>query len=87
MITADDPPAEIANGEVVTASVPMLIDAKQIARLLGISKRHLARLVHDGEFPRPLRLGTSSRWSASDYNDYVTRLRERQDNKRRSRQP
>ena len=65
--------------------VPKLIDAEQIAGLLAISERHLARLVHDGEFPKPMKLGHSARWLASDYNAYVERLRLRREIKRRGR--
>lgn len=60
-----------------TATVPRLIDGDTLAGLLGINRRHLQRLVHAGEFPKPLMLGHNTpRWPASDYNAYVARLRE-----------
>lgn len=67
--------ADIDQEASVRASVPRLMEGKQIAGLLQISKRHFDRLVHDGEFPKPLRIGNCSRWYASDYVAYVERLR------------
>ncbi len=65
-------------------TVPRLIGADRIAELLQVSRRQLNRLVHDGEFPKPVLLGgTQRRWLASDYNAYVARLRERQTKARR----
>ena len=41
----------------------LLITSAEVARLLGISQRHLANLVKDGKLPPPIRLGYSVRWS------------------------
>jgi excisionase family DNA binding protein len=68
---------------VVATAIPALIDADEIARLLGISKRHLQRLVHGGEFPRPLKIGGCSRWSTETYTAYVARLQAKQAGRRR----
>jgi predicted DNA-binding transcriptional regulator AlpA len=76
---------EIDRAASVHELVPRLIDADQIADLLHVSKRHFARLVHVGEFPKPVRIGGSSRWPASDYNAYVERLRVQRESKRRGR--
>lgn len=67
-----------------SATVPRLIDAKEITGLLKISERQLRRLVHIGEFPRPLMLGhNTKRWPASDFNAYLAKLRERQMKRKR----
>ena len=42
-------------------SVPML-DTTQFADLLGVSARHLRRLVDTGKAPPPVRLGACVRW-------------------------
>lgn len=73
-------------GEVSTVAVPKMIDADQVALLLDISKRHLARLVHDGEFPKPLRIGRATRWPATDVIVYLQKLRlQREHRPRRGR--
>lgn len=66
-----------------TVSVPKVCDADQIAGILDISKRHFMRLVHVGEFPRPLRIGRASRWPASDVTGYLDKLRARREHKPR----
>jgi excisionase family DNA binding protein len=75
-----------AGGEVEegrTVSVPKVCDADQIAGILDISKRHFMRLVHVGEFPRPMLIGRSARWSASDVTGYLDKLRARREHKPR----
>jgi len=41
----------------------MLIDIKKFAELLGVSTRHVRRLIDEGRCPQPLRLGKCCRWS------------------------
>ena len=70
--------------EVVEAvRVPKMIDADRIASLLDISKRHLLRLVHDGEFPKLMLIGRASRWPASDVAVYLDKLRKERARKQR----
>jgi excisionase family DNA binding protein len=68
--------------ETTEATVPQLIDGDRIAELLQVSRRTLDRLVHDGEFPKPLRIGGAARWRASDYAAYVERLAAKQAKRR-----
>ena len=77
--------AEIERDAAATVMVPKLIGIKQVAALLGVSRRHLAYLVHAGDFPKPLKIGTRSLWKASEYAGYVERLRERQAEAERKR--
>lgn len=72
---------EVEEGGTVT--VPKVCDADQIADILDISKRHFMRLVHAGEFPRPLRIGRASRWPASDVTGYLDKLRARREHRSR----
>jgi predicted DNA-binding transcriptional regulator AlpA len=69
-----DNPASLDSGIDRTERVPALIDADTITQLLKVSRRTLERLVHDGEFPKPLHIGVNARWRASDYAAYVERL-------------
>lgn len=40
-----------------------LLDAPAAGRMLGVSARHLYRIVDSGDAPTPRRLGRSVRWS------------------------
>lgn len=61
--------------ETTTAIVPRLMRKRQIVDLLQISPRQFDQLVHDGKFPKPLKIGSCSCWQAGDYAAYVAKLR------------
>lgn len=48
-----------------------MIDRKELAGMLGISVRHLARLVRDGEVPAPRRLGRCVRFLLDDIERWL----------------
>ena len=50
-----------ASGTRATAS-PVMLDIEAFAGLLGVSTRHLRRLVDAGKAPQPVRLGGCVRW-------------------------
>ncbi len=53
-MTATDQPTEPA----------LLLDVTAVARLLGVSTRHVWRMSDAGEFPRPVAVGAKlKRWS------------------------
>ncbi len=41
---------------------PRMIDVAAIAKLLGVSSRHVYRLVDSSRMPRPIKLGGANRW-------------------------
>lgn len=49
----------------------LLIDAKQAAKLLKISERHLWRMADSGKMPRPVRIGNAVRWSLEGLTKWV----------------
>jgi excisionase family DNA binding protein len=53
-----------------------LLTLEQAAEILAISKRTLERLIVSGEFPRPLKIGRSSRVSSEDLDSYLTQLQQ-----------
>ena len=55
-------------------STDTLLTRKEAAERLAISKRTLEREIARGKFPRPLKIGRSSRWPASDVLQYLERL-------------
>ncbi|AHK20253.1 AlpA family protein [Yersinia ruckeri] len=42
-----------------------------ITRLLGVSDKWIYRLIKDGAFPKPIKLGRSSRWLQSEVEAWL----------------
>ncbi|HGW5507283.1 TPA: helix-turn-helix transcriptional regulator [Citrobacter koseri] len=51
-----------------------LIDMLFITTLTGLTDKWFYKLIKDGEFPKPIKLGRSSRWLQSEVENW---LRER----------
>ncbi|MBZ7461434.1 helix-turn-helix domain-containing protein [Klebsiella michiganensis] len=47
-------------------SEDQFVDMAFITRLLGVSDKWIYRLIKDGLFPKPIKLGRSSRWLQSE---------------------
>ncbi len=56
------------------AEVHHLLTLNHAAGRLTISRRTLERLISDGRFPHPVKIGRSSRVLLSDLNAYVAKL-------------
>ena len=54
--------------------VDQLLRAEEVAMKLGVSRRSVYRLVARGELQGPVRVGTCSRFPASEVQAYVERL-------------
>ena len=54
-----------------TESERLALPAADVAKLLGISQRHLYTLNASGQLPRPIRLGRSVRWRADELRDWL----------------
>ncbi len=50
---------------------PLLIGAKELALLLGVSVRHLRRMDAAGELPRPVTLGKRVLWRTEEIQRWV----------------
>lgn len=48
-----------------------LIDVNDVAKMLGVSSRHVYRLADGGRMPRPLKLGGAVRWSMKTINEWI----------------
>ena len=47
--------------------VDRLLRRREVEEITGVSRSAIYRLMHNGEFPRPVRVGTAAvRWRASD---------------------
>ena len=52
-------------------SEPVLIDIRDVARLLGCSARHVEDLVREKKAPEPIRLGRLRKWRAESILRWV----------------
>ncbi len=48
------------------------IDMKFITQLTGLTDKWFYKLIQDGEFPKPIKFGRSSRWLKSDVELWLT---------------
>lgn len=54
-----------------------LVDMKFITKLTGLTDKWFYKLIQDGEFPKPIKLGRSSRWLRSEVKQWLqTRIAE-----------
>ena len=49
-----------------------LLSAKEMAKLLGLSKRQVHRLNSCGKLPSPIRIGGSVRWANSTIQSWIS---------------
>jgi prophage regulatory protein len=52
-------------------SLPLLWAMPRLISHLQISRSQIYQLIQDGEFPKPLKLGRSSRWIQSDIKKWI----------------
>lgn len=48
-----------------------LLTCDQVAELLGCSTRLVFKLVKSGELPRPIKIGTNSRWRERTISEWI----------------
>ena len=56
------PAAGPAAGDTRANPSPVMLDVEHVAALLGVSIRHVRRLVDAGKAPQPAKLGGCRRW-------------------------
>jgi excisionase family DNA binding protein len=56
-----------------TNSVPVLINAEELARIMDVSERTLWRLLSGGKLPRPVRIGRNTRWRLAEVMEWIER--------------
>ena len=47
------------------------IDMKFVTQLTGLSDKWFYKLIQDGLFPKPIKLGRASRWLKSDVEEWL----------------
>lgn len=55
------------------------IDMLYITNDSGFTSRYFYKLINNGKFPAPIKLGRSSRWLLKDYSEWKARHIERRD--------
>ncbi|ELY1861805.1 helix-turn-helix transcriptional regulator [Serratia marcescens] len=59
----------------MTNKYPLLsdqfVDMAFITRLTGLTDKWFYKLIKDGDFPKPIKLGRSSRWLQSEVNVWL----------------
>jgi excisionase family DNA binding protein len=50
---------------------PLTLDVREVAQLLGVSKRTVYRLLDAGEIPKPMKLRNATRWRRTDSELFV----------------
>ncbi|CAI1963141.1 helix-turn-helix transcriptional regulator [Serratia quinivorans] len=48
-----------------------MVDMVFITEYTGLSNKWFYKLIQDGEFPKPIKLGRSSRWLKSEIENWV----------------
>ena len=48
-----------------------LVDMRFITKLTGLTDKWFYKLIKDGEFPKPVKLGRSSRWLKSEVENWL----------------
>ncbi|MEC4046068.1 MULTISPECIES: helix-turn-helix transcriptional regulator [Proteus] len=58
-----------------TTNYPLLndqfVDMKFITHLTGLTDKWFYKLIQEGEFPKPIKLGRSSRWLKSEVEQWL----------------
>lgn len=48
-----------------------MVDMKFITQYTGLTDKWFYKLIQDGEFPKPIKLGRSSRWLKSEVEQWL----------------
>ena len=59
-----------------------LLDQKELAEYLGMSKVTVWKLQKEKDFPRPIVILTKKKWKRSEIDEYLERTREGKKNER-----
>ena len=57
-----------------TNIIPCLVDVRGAARMFSVSERSVWRMLRNGAFPTPVRIGRSTRWHTAELHEYASNL-------------
>jgi excisionase family DNA binding protein len=58
----------------------MLVDAKEVAQMLGVSLRKLEYLILDGKAPAFTHIGRTRKWRINDIDEWIEKLYQKSSN-------
>lgn len=78
VVTSNQPPAQdnpTLEDSIMTEQISLLddqlVDIRFITKLTGLTDKWFYKLIKDGLFPKPIKLGRSSRWRQSEVEDWL----------------
>lgn len=78
MVTSNQPPAQdnpTLEDSIMTEQISLLddqlVDMRFITKLTGLTDKWFYKLIKDGLFPKPIKLGRSSRWLKSEVENWL----------------
>lgn len=78
MVTGNQPPAQVnptMEYSKMTTQISLLddqlVDMRFITKLMGLTDKWFYKLIKDGLFPKPIKLGRSSRWKKSEVEAWL----------------
>lgn len=78
VVTSNQPPAQdnpTLEESIMTEQISLLddqlVDMRFITKLTGLTDKWFYKLIKDGLFPKPIKLGRSSRWRQSEVEDWL----------------
>ena len=58
----------------VAATERILLSCDEVSALIGVGRTRIYEMIKAGEFPRPRRVGTLSRWHRGDLDTWAASL-------------
>ena len=78
VVTSNQPPAQgnpTLEDSVMTEHISLLddqlVDMRFITKLTGLTDKWFYKMIKDGDFPKPVKLGRSSRWLKSEVENWL----------------
>lgn len=78
VVTSNQPPAQnnpTMEDSIMTEQISLLddqlVDMRFLTKLTGLTDKWFYKLIKDGDFPKPVKLGRSSRWLKSEVENWL----------------
>lgn len=65
------PTQSAANNEQIEKQVDMLLQLPEVCRQAGFGKTAIYRMMKEGTFPEPIKIGPASRWSQIEVQAWI----------------
>jgi len=78
VVTSNQPPVQnnpTMEDSIMTEQISLLdnqlVDMRFLTKLTGLTDKWFYKLIKDGDFPKPVKLGRSSRWLKSEVENWL----------------